>query len=265
MKIGIFDSGLGGLNIARSVRAQLPQYDYIYLGDTMRVPYGNRSQETILAYTRAAMEHLFAQDCQIIIIACNTASAAALRILQQTYLPNAYPDRRILGVVVPMLEQASESGCHNIGLIGTDYIVHSNVYAQELAKINPAIRMTAQATPLLVPLLEMNGEAWLDSVLRSYLSPLLAQDIEALVLGCTHYGLLKPYLAEILPANVAVFSQDDTIPVKLADYLERHPEQETCLSRGGNMRFCVTDAAQSYNEAARKFFNAHVQFERVTL
>lgn len=238
-KIGIFDSGLGGLYIARAVRAALPDYDYVYLGDTLHVPYGPRSDEAIYALSEAAMRHLFAQDCAMVLMACNTASAAALRALQQGFLARDYPDRRILGVIVPTLEAAIESGYTRIGLIATARTAASGIYEAELKKINPAIELHTQATPLLVPLMEQGGEAYLDQVLGDYLAPLADQAIDGLILGCTHYAGLKARIGRHV--SCAVFSQDDIIPAKTADYLSRHPEMAARLSRGGTMSVHVTD------------------------
>ncbi|MEZ5919043.1 MAG: glutamate racemase [Alphaproteobacteria bacterium] len=214
MKLGIFDSGLGGLMIAEAINRHLSALDTVYLGDTLHLPYGNRSEDTIYECTRAAMEFLLgAQDCRLVIVACNTASAAALRRLQQEWLPVHYPERRILGVVVPTLEAALERGARHIGLIGTNYIVHSEIYPQELRKINPAIRFEQQATPLLVPLIEHDGAPWLDSVLAHYLAPLLAQQVETLILGCTHYVCLKETIRT--QTGLDVISQDEIIPLEV--------------------------------------------------
>lgn len=251
MKIGIFDSGLGGLLIGKAIRARLPHYDYIYYGDTLHLPYGKRSSEAIYGYTEEAIRFLFEQDCQIVIVACNTASVAALRRLQQQWLPHHYPQRRILGVIVPMLEAAAQAECTRIGLIGTDFTIESKVYDEELTKINPEIQIFPEATPLLVPLLENKGDKWLQPVLQSYLEPILRHDIDALILGCTHYGLLKPCLRDILPEHVKVFSQDDIVPDRLADYLERHPESEVLLSRNGTLQLYMTDVTKGYASSAR--------------
>ena len=171
MKLGIFDSGLGGLVIAKAVRAVMPDVDILYYGDTLHLPYGNRSDETIYQYTKAAMEWMFARDCTLIVVACNTASAAALRRMQQTWLPTLEFDtpRNIIGVVVPTLEEALDRGHHKLGLIATNYLIGSNVYGDELSKINPKISMHQAATPLLVSLLENKGEQWIPDVLKHYL------------------------------------------------------------------------------------------------
>lgn len=171
MKLGVFDSGLGGLLIARAIRETLPDVDMVYFGDTLHLPYGNRSVEAIYAYSRNAMDFLFAQDCQLVVTACNTVSASALRPLQQVYLPARFPDRRILGVVVPTLECCLDRGYKNLGVIATHHIVRSGIYAAELTKLDPAIKIHQQATPLLVPMIENDGMKWIRPVLEEYLAP----------------------------------------------------------------------------------------------
>ncbi|HEY1095810.1 MAG TPA: glutamate racemase [Alphaproteobacteria bacterium] len=265
MKIGIFDSGLGGLVLTKAITNALPTYDYIYLGDTLHVPYGPRSGEAIYEFTKKAVDFLFRQDCQLIIIACNTASASALRRLQQEYLPVHYPQRRILGVVVPTLEEALSSGHHNLGLIATSFVVNSDIYAIELQKMDPQIKICAKATPLLVPLIENDGLDYVSAPLKDYLKPLIDQKIDGLILGCTHYPLLKPLLKNILPPHIDLISQDDFLPAKLENYLERHPEIEATLSRKSHYRFCVTDLAASYQTMANKIFGKPVKLEKVVL
>lgn len=261
MKLGVFDSGLGGILIAGSIRRSMPDIDMIYLGDTLHLPYGNRSEEAIYTYTKRCIEYLLRKDCQLIIMACNTASASALRRLQQGYLARNYPQRRVLGVVVPTIEYALDLGYTNIGLIGTNYTVRSNVYETELRKINPAIRIHQVNTPLLVPLIENGGMKWVGGVLDDYLGPLLEQNIEALFLSCTHYVCLKDMIRERY--GLKVVSQDEIIPVKLADYLSRHPETDTLLSREGRTEFLVSDLTQGYLESAGFFYGEPVNLERV--
>lgn len=251
MKIGIFDSGLGGLLIGKAIRERLPQYDYAYYGDTLHLPYGRRSADAIYGYTEEAVRFLFEKEnCQIVVVACNTASVAALRKLQQGWLARHYPDRRVLGVVVPMLEAAIESKAKRIGLIGTDFTIESRVYDEELRKIDPEVEIVAKATPLLVPLIENGGEPWLSSVLQFYLQPILDKQADSLILGCTHYGLLKHHVQALAP-KLKIFSQDEIIPERLDDYLTRHPEMEKLLSRGGAISLYMTDVTPSYERSAR--------------
>ncbi len=241
-KIGFFDSGLGGLYIARAVRKALPAYDYVYLGDTLHVPYGRRSDDAIFNLCTGAMDHLFAQGCDLVVMACNTASAACLRRLQQTWLPSRGADKRVLGVIVPTLETAIEHGATRIGLLATQRTVASKIYEAELTKINPAVTLYAQAAPLLVPLIEDNGDKYMDAILGDYLQPLVDQKIESLILGCTHYVAVKDRVRTIVGDHVHLMSQDDIIPSKLADYLVRHPEMEQNLSQGGTFAVHATDA-----------------------
>jgi len=266
MRIGFFDSGLGGLVILRAAREALPQHDFVYLGDTLHLPYGGRSNDAVYEYSKAAIDHLFREeDCALIVVACNTASAAALRRLQQTYLVDTYPDRRILGVVIPTLEVTHEKRYQRVGLLATQYIVQSQIYQQELKKLDTDIEIYAQPSPLLVPLIENNGHAWIDDVLEHYLDPLLAQDIQALILGCTHYPFLRPRLQKMLPSGVDILSQDDIIPHKLADYLQRHPEIDEKITRGGTTSFCVTDVTQNYLKTAEEIYGSVPTLEKVIL
>lgn len=259
-KIGIFDSGLGGLYIAQAVRKALPDYDYVYLGDTLNLPYGRRSDDQIHDLCEAAMRHLFAHGCRLVLMACNTASAACLRRLQQNFLAKEFPDRRVLGVIVPTLEAAIDSGHTNIGLIATERTAHSNIYGLELQKINPAVTLHGQATPLLVPLIEHGGEAYLDLVLKDYIDPLLAKNIDCLLLGCTHYVSLKDRIRAM--TDIHILSQDDIIPEKTADYLARHPEMETRLSRGGTFAIQATDLNEFFEANIRALVGPDIPVSR---
>lgn len=245
IKIGVFDSGVGGLFIADSIRKRLPAYDYVYLGDTLHLPYGKRSDSAIYDLSEKAMRYLFSQNCDLVIMACNTASASALRKLQQGFLAEEFPEHRILGVVVPTLEVATAHGAHKIGLLATQRTVASGIYEAELRKINPSVNMVAVASPLLVPMIEDGGQKYLDDVLSDYLEPIKKADVESVILGCTHYVVLKERVRKALP-NVEVISQDDIIPIKLAEYLERHPEIEARLSRGGTFEIHATDTNDNF-------------------
>lgn len=241
MKIGIFDSGLGGLVIAESIIQSLPEYDYVYLGDTARVPYGNRSRESVLTFTKEAVSYLFRQDCQLIIIACNTASAEALRVIQQEYLPKNYPDRRVLGVIIPTVEMVKE---HQIvGVLATQSTVNSGSYIQELQKHEKSVKIIQQAAPLLVPLIENDELAFLPPILEKYLRPF--KSIDTLILGCTHYSVIKNQIKEQLGESVTILTQDEIIPAKLKEYLERHPKIEQLLSKKGGREYCVTDLVEN--------------------
>jgi glutamate racemase len=244
-KIGVFDSGLGGLFIADSIRKRLPAYDYLYLGDTLNLPYGRRSDAAIYDLSEKAARYLFGQNCDLIVMACNTASAAALRKLQQGFLAREFPQSRILGVVVPTLEAAIEQGATKIGLLATQRTVQTGIYDVELRKINPAVRMTSVAAPLLVPLIEEGGEKYMDEILGDYLEPMKQSNVQSVILGCTHYVALKGRVKALLN-GVDVISQDDIIPAKLEDYLKRHPEMETRLSRGGTFELHATDTNENF-------------------
>lgn len=250
-KIGVFDSGLGGLYIGRAIRAALPSYDYVYLGDTLHVPYGRRSDAVIYDLCTRAMTYLFAQGCDLVVMACNTASASALRRLQQEWLPAHAPDKRILGVVVPTLEVAVETAHTRIGLLATQRTVASGIYEAELKKINPSVELFARAAPLLVPLIEDRGEKYIDEVLGDYLDPLLDEDIETLILGCTHYVAVKERIRKLTDGRLNVISQDEIIPPKLKDYLARHGEYESALSQGGSFEIHATDVNDIFAGNAR--------------
>lgn len=247
-KIGVFDSGLGGLFIAQSIRKHLPAYDYVYLGDTLNMPYGQRSDADIYNLSENAMRYLIAKGCDLIVVACNTASAAALRKLQQGFLTHEHPEKRILGVVVPTLEAAIDFGATNIGMMATSRTVQSKIYDIELKKINPAIHLHAIATPLLTPLIEYNGAKYMDMVLEDYLAPLKAKKVETIILGCTHYVAIKDKVSKIMGDGVHVMSQDDIIPQKLGDYLIRHPDMEERLSTGGIFHIHATDTNENFTK-----------------
>lgn len=261
MKLGVFDSGLGGLLISKAIHQAMPDLDVLYFGDTLHLPYGNRSASAIEHYTRRAVDAMFRQDCQLIIMACNTASAACLRALQQNYLPRHWPGRNIIGVVVPTLEEAISHGATNIGLIATHFIVNARIYEEELQKINPAVQLQSCATPLLVPLIEQGGEAWIKDVLASYLDGFDLDAMQSLILGCTHYVRLKPYLDDLLPSHIKVLSQDDIIPYKLADYLDRHPEHSSLITRSGRAEFFVSDLTPHYAQAACALYESPLKIE----
>lgn len=236
MKIGLFDSGLGGLTILRAVARELPEHDYYYYGDTANLPYGDKSEAEIYAFSVAAMEYLFGQGCTLVVIACNTASAETLRKLQDEYLPAHYPERRILGVIVPTVEVLIEGGVGHPLLIATTRTVESGKYERELQKHGSALQLTTRATPDLVPLIEAGkGEeasakavAVIDEALQ------VNPTIDSLVLGCTHYTELKDGLRTHYASRLQIFSQDEIIPEKLREYVARHPE--LVVGEGANIR-----------------------------
>ena len=265
MKIGIFDSGLGGLKIAKSVIQHLPRYDYIYLGDTKRVPYGNRSQETIYQFTKECVEYLFKHNCVVVIVACNTASARALRKLQRTWLSHRYPERRVLGVIVPTIETVAEKGCKRVGVIATQASVNSKTFVKEFKKRAPQVNIVQHAAPLLVPLIENNGKPWMQSAVHYYTKPLLKKKIDAIILGSTHYTVIKRAVQKAVGKNVKVISQDDIIPRALADYLQRHPELERRVSRKRRRSFLVTDITPHFQKTSTQWFGKHVRLKKVNI
>jgi len=265
MKLGIFDSGLGGLLVAKSIHKTMPDVEILYFGDTMNLPYGNKSSETIYELSKRSIEFLFEQDCALIITACNTISASSLRRLQQEYLPNSkYADRRILGVVVPTLEYAIDQDCSRLGVIGTNYTIKSNIYKSELQKLNPDMQIFQVNTPLLVPLIENEGMKWLPSVLEDYLAPLIKEDIECLILGCTHYPFLRNIIQDITKGKVNVIGQDKIIPSKLMDYFKRHPEIENKITKSRSIDFLVSDITDGYRSAAQKIYEQDIIIEHVS-
>ncbi len=266
MRLGIFDSGMGGLLIARSVLEQIPNINMTYLGDTLHVPYGARSTEAIYHYTECAIDFLFSeQDCELIVIACNTASAAALRKIQQDYLPKKYPNRRVLGVVVPTLEAAAAAQIKKIGLIATKYTLASGIYQDELFKIDPRIELVTNAAPLLVPLIENNGEPWLYDILQTYIEPLRRQNIDGLILGCTHYSYVRDLAQNILGPNIPILAQTEIIPAKLDLYLKRHPEIADRISRDGNRRFFLTEVTDSYAQMSERIYGQAIDFQKADI
>lgn len=263
MNIGIFDSGLGGLLITKSLIKKIPQYNYIYLGDTKRVPYGNRSPDTIYEFLKEAVEYLFKNDCKLVIVACNTASAQALRRIQQEFLPYHYPDRRVLGVIIPTCEVAA-TGSKKIGVIATQATVESGAFVVELKKIDKNIRITQYATPLLVPIIENDAIKFATPILKEYLKP-FKNKIDTLILGCTHYPILKKEIQKIVGNKVKVIAQNDLIGTKLKDYLARHPEIEKILSKKSKNKFFVTDTTSTMQKNVKKWFGKDAKLENVSL
>ena len=228
MKIGVFDSGLGGLFILKAITKALPRYDFVYLGDTKRVPYGNRSRATVYKFLRQGVEFLFDQNCELIIVACNTASAEALRKIQREYLPEHFPSRRVLGVIIPTVEEALKAkNLRKLGVLATLGTVKSRAYIREIKKINPKIEVIQEAAPLLVEYVENNGTDKIDLALKKYLRPLLAKKVEGIILGCTHYPILKKQIRHL--TKVPIICQDEFIGKKLAHYLKKHSEIDDTL------------------------------------
>jgi glutamate racemase len=261
--IGIFDSGYGGLTVFRSIKEKLPQYDYVYLGDNARAPYGNRSFETIYQYTLECVEWFFEHGCPLVIIACNTASAKALRTIQQHDLPRIAPDKRVLGVIRPTAEVIGNyTKTNHIGVMGTKGTVSSASYKIEISHFFPELTVVQQACPFWVPLIENNehNSPGADYFVEKYVKELLAQDadIDAILLACTHYPLLQEKIRKYLPEHIRLIAQGDIVADSLTHYLHRHPEMEQRITRNGSMRFFSTDDAADFNSHATIFFGEPV-------
>lgn len=268
--IGVFDSGVGGLSVLRHIRQTLPQYDYIYLGDNARAPYGTRSFEVIYEYTLQAVQYLFSRGCHLVILACNTASAKALRTIQQKDLPRLAPHKRVLGVIRPTTEyigQCSSSG--HIGILATQGTVKSESYAIEIHKFFPDIKVTQEACPMWVPLVENNeyntpgGEYFISQ----HTQRLMQKDplIDAIILGCTHYPILAPQIEKYLPASVKIISQGAIVASQLNNYLQRHPEIEIYCSKSGNIEYLTTEDPASFQEKAHIFLDENITARHIHL
>ncbi|WP_316734446.1 glutamate racemase [Pedobacter aquatilis] len=262
--IGIFDSGYGGLTVFRSIAEKLPDYDYIYLGDNARSPYGDHSFETIYRYTLECVEWLFAQGCKLVILACNTASAKALRSIQQKDLPSKYPDRRVLGVIRPTAEVIGNyTTSKNVGVMGTRGTVNSASYLLEINKFFPEVKVYQQACPMWVPLIENNEhlQAGADFFIEEYTDALMAQsaDIDCILLACTHYPLLMPKLRTSFPDYINILTQGEIVANSLADYLNRHPEIEQELGRKKQRLFYTSGDCDVFNQNASIFFGEELQ------
>jgi len=269
--IGVFDSGYGGLTILKSIVARLPQYDYIYLGDNARTPYGSRSFDVVYDYTRQAVSKLFSMDCRLVILACNTASAKALRSIQQNDLPLNYPERRVLGVIRPSVEQIplyTKTG--HIGVLGTAGTVLSESYPLEIAKISGEhLSVTQEACPMWVPLVENDelDNPAADYFVRKNIRNLFRRDpkIDTVILGCTHYPLLRKTIDKYIPLHVKVLEQGPVVAESLADYLVRHPEIDQQCSKRGSVRYFTTESADNFETRAGLFMGHPLSAEKIQL
>lgn len=263
-KIGVFDSGYGGLTILEKIRQALPEYDYVYLGDNARTPYGTRSFEVIYEYTWQCVRYLLQEEgCALVILACNTASARALRSIQQrelkqVWLADGSERRRVLGVIRPTVERVSEyTQSGHVGVLATPGTVRSESYLLELAKQNPHLVVSQEACPMWVPLIE-NGEhngAGADFFVAKYIHAILQRDpqIDTLILGCTHYPLLRNKIEAILPAGVRLLAQGELVAEALRDYLQRHTDLESLLEKGGTCRYLTTESEEKFCQSASIF------------
>lgn len=268
--IGVFDSGYGGLTILRSIQKFLPQYDYLYLGDNARAPYGTRSFEVVYDFTLQAVKCLFDQGCSLVILACNTASAKALRSIQQNDLPLLAPHNRVLGVIRPTVEAVGLlSKTRHIGVVGTSGTILSRSYELEIRKMYPDIVLTAEACPMWVPLVENRefNSAGADYFIKQHVDRIIYKDpqIDTLVLGCTHYPLLMDKLNQFIPNQVQLMPQGEYVATSLVDYLDRHPEMEKRCSKQGQTRFLTSESPSRFKESASIFLNQNIQAEHITL
>ena len=268
--IGVFDSGYGGLTILREIKEALPQYDFIYLGDNARTPYGTRSFEIVYEFTLQAVTKLFEMGCHLVILACNTASAKALRTIQINDLPHLDVTRRVLGVIRPTVEGIGAiTHSRHVGVLATNGTILSQSYPLEIRKLFPDITVSSQACPLWVPLVE-NNEAQgkgTDYFVKKYIDELMAKDpqIDTIILGCTHYPLLLPKIKQYLPAGVEVVSQGAWVADSLKDYLRRHPEMDKKCTKGGRCVYRTTESEEKFTESASIFLNESIRGERINL
>lgn len=268
--IGIFDSGYGGLTILDKIREVLPEYDYIYLGDNARAPYGTRSFEIVYEFTRQAVNKLFDMGCHLVILACNTASAKALRSIQMNDLPQIDPARRVLGVIRPTVECIGEiSKNQHIGVLATAGTIKSESYPLEIHKLFPEIQVSGTACPMWVSLVENNEsqDEGADYFIRKYIDQLLSKDpqIDTVILGCTHFPILLPKIRQYIPDHISVIAQGEYVAESLKDYLKRHPEMDAKCTKNGNCQFYTTEAEEKFSESASTFLKQQISVKHITL
>lgn len=269
-QIGVFDSGYGGLTVLKEIIADMPQYDYLYLGDNARAPYGTRSFETVYEYTLQCVKWFFEQDCSLVILACNTASAKALRTIQQNDLQHIDPSKRVLGVIRPTSEiigQYTKSG--HVGIMGTAGTVQSDSYRIEIEKFFPSVTVSQEACPIWVPLVENNEYAspGADYFVKKHIDQLLQKDsdIDTILLACTHYPLLLDKILQYVPGNVSVITQGKIVAASLLDYLHRHPELEARCSKNAKREFYTTGETADFNNHASIFFGKEIHSQKLML
>ena len=268
--IGVFDSGYGGLTILDKIREVLPEYDYIYLGDNARAPYGTRSFEVVYEFPRQAVNKLFDMGCHLVILACNTASAKALRSIQMNDLPQIDPARRVLGVIRPTVECVGEiSKNQHIGVLATAGTIKSESYPLEIHKLFPEIQVSGTACPMWVSLVENNEsqDEGADYFIRKYIDQLLSKDpqIDTVILGCTHFPILLPKIRQYIPDHISVIAQGEYVAESLKDYLKRHPEMDAKCTKNGNCQFYTTEAEEKFSESASTFLKQQISVKHITL
>jgi glutamate racemase len=268
--IGIFDSGFGGLTVLKEIVNELPQYDFLYLGDNARAPYGSRSFETVYEYTLECVKQLFSKGCHLVVLACNTASAKALRTIQQKDLPAIAPHKRVLGVIRPTTEiigNYSKTG--HVGVLGTQGTVSSGSYLVEIEKFFPRLKVYQEACPMWVPLIENNefDNEGADFFIKKHVHRLMQQQpgIDAIILGCTHYPLIIDKIKKYLPEKIALLSQGAIVAKGLKDYLARHPEIEQNCSKTATVSFYTTDLSETFDKAASLFYGKEVRSDHLAL
>lgn len=268
--IGVFDSGYGGLTILKQIRKRLPDYDFLYLGDNARAPYGPHSFDVVYRYTLEAVEALFARGCSLVILACNTASAKALRTIQQRDLPHIDASRRVLGVIRPTVEAVGElTRSRHVGVLATTGTINSNSYALEIQKLFPDICVSGLACPMWVPLVENNeyDSPGADYFVKDRLDAILRHDpqIDTLILACTHYPLLLNKIKQYVPEGVNLMPQGEYVAASLLDYLQRHPEMEHRCTRGATCHYLTTESCEKFRESAALFMHDEVEVEQICL
>ena len=268
--IGVFDSGYGGLTILHGIRQLLPEYDYMYLGDNARAPYGSRSFEVVYQFTRQAVLRLFERGCHLVILGCNTASAKALRSIQQRILPELAPDRRVLGIIRPTAEIIGQlTKTRHVGILATEGTIRSKSYNMEIQKLWPDISVTGQACPLWAAIVEANeaDSPGADYFVKKRIDQLMRLDplIDTIILGCTHYPLLMPKILKYLPAGVRVVPQGEYVAESLKDYLMRHPQIEQRCAKNGEAHYLTTENPEKFKEQAQIFLHEPVEVENITL
>ena len=268
--IGVFDSGYGGLTILDKIREVLPEYDYIYLGDNARAPYGTRSFEVVYEFTRQAVNKLFDMGCHLVILACNTASAKALRSIQMNDLPGIDPARRVLGVIRPTVECVGEiSKNQHIGVLATAGTIKSESYPLEIHKLFPEIQVSGTACPMWVSLVENNEsqDEGADYFIQKYINQLLSKDpqIDTVILGCTHFPILLPKIRQYIPEHISVIAQGEYVAESLKDYLKRHPEMDATCTKNGICQFYTTEAEEKFSESASTFLKQQISVKHITL
>jgi len=268
--IGIFDSGYGGLTILHGIRQLLPEYDYLYLGDNARAPYGPRSFDVVYEFTRQAVVRLFEMGCHLVILGCNTASAKALRTIQQVDLPQIDPERRVLGVIRPTAEViGSLTKSRHVGVLATEGTIKSESYNLEIRKLHPDLQVSGVACPFWVPLVEYNeaDSPGADYFVKKRIDQIMRLDplIDTIILGCTHYPLLMPKILKYLPAGVRVVPQGEYVAESLKDYLRRHPQIEQRCKKNGEAKYLTTENPEKFKEQAQIFLHEPVEVENITL